>query len=343
MPRCAVISYRLGAVDGVSIEAAKWCWALKQLGYELTTIAGEGEADHIIEGLGLQDLGPLDPKTISDAIEGCDFVVVENLLSLPMNTHAQEALVKALTGRRAILRHHDLPWQRERFATLALPSFDADWIHVAINSLSVKELGERGHRASLIYNAFDLHADQGDREGSRGLLNIAENTRLALQPTRAIARKNIGLAIAIAEELEATYWLLGEAEDGYGPSLDALLTETSIEVLRGPGRSNARANIYDAYAASDVLLFPSSLEGFGNPPIEAAIARKPIVVGHYPVAVELEALGFTWFHPENIPALKAFLEEPDEALHEANLAIVASSFNLDLLPSKIAQLIDELP
>ena len=38
--RAAVVSFRLGMADGVSVEAAKWAAALGRLGWTVRTVAG---------------------------------------------------------------------------------------------------------------------------------------------------------------------------------------------------------------------------------------------------------------------------------------------------------------
>ena len=118
-----------------------------------------------------------------------------------------------------------------------------------------------------------------------------------MQPTRALARKNIAGAIALTEAVGGTYWLLGPAEDGYGPELDRLVGQASCPVVLGqPGGG---CSIADAYAACDAVLLPSSWEGFGNPSVESATHRRPLAVGRYPVAAELAAFGFRWFDADD--------------------------------------------
>src|SRR5271165_4036894 len=84
----AVVSYRLGGEDGVSIEAAKWAWAFRQLGFDVTTVAGTGEADRLIPGLAMDPVD-LDISTlqlqVGDALSVADLVLVENLCSLPLS------------------------------------------------------------------------------------------------------------------------------------------------------------------------------------------------------------------------------------------------------------------
>src|SRR3954452_6361415 len=41
-----------------------------------------------------------------------------NILSLPLNARAGEMVGEALRQRPAVLRHHDLAWQRQRFARM---------------------------------------------------------------------------------------------------------------------------------------------------------------------------------------------------------------------------------
>ena len=153
---------------------------------------------------------------------------------------------------------------------------------------------------------------------------------------RAIPRKNIPAAIAIAEELGGTYWLMGQAEEGYGTTLERLLAEARCPVIHRPV-----ARTPDIYAAADLVVFPSTWEGFGNPPVEAAIWRRPCVVGRYPVADELAEFGFRWFSADRLDEVRAFLNSPDINLLDQNQAISQQHFSLERIRSDLVALLDE--
>jgi glycosyltransferase involved in cell wall biosynthesis len=261
-------------------------------------------------------------------VAGADVVVVVNVLSLPLHPRAADVVADALRGRRAVLHHLDLPWQRPDMAFAEpWPPDDPAWRHVVINELSRADLARRGIEARVIHNAIDV-------DERRGAPSVGADVRpLLLHPARAIVRKDVPAALRLAHELGGTYWLTGPAEEGY--PLDDVLAAARVPVLHRPMPS-----IPDAYASCDAVLFPSTWEGFGQPVLEAAVHRRPIAVGPYPVADELRSYGFRWFPTDDVAPLRAFLAEPDESVHDANEAVVREHFGLDRLRRDLAGLLD---
>ncbi len=269
MARGAIVSFRLGLADGVSIVARLWQQMLADIGFEMVTVAAEGPVDRLVPGLGIgQPEGP-DPDRFAAAVADVDLAVVENLCTIPLNLPAARTVARTLAGRPAILHHHDPPWQRKRFASVTeLPAHDPGWRHVVINRLTAEQFAQRGIEATVIYNGFDTHRPEGDRTAMR-------------------------------------------------------------------------ARTPDIYAAADLVVFPSVWEGFGNPPVEAAIWRRPCVVGSYPVAQELAEFGFLWFSPDRLDEVRTFLRHPDAGLLDQNQAIAQQHFSLERVRSDLVALLDE--
>jgi mannosylglucosylglycerate synthase len=269
--------------------------------------------------------------------------VVANLCSLPLHPPATEAVVAALQGRPAVLHHHDLPWQRPHLAaTEGWPPDDPAWRHVTINELSRRQLSERGIQAVTIRNAFATDAAPGDRDGTRAALGLGAHDRLVLHPVRAIARKGVPRAVALAEGLGATYWLTGPAEEGYGTELAAILGRARCPVRHGGDDLAAGWTMADAYAAADLVAFPSSWEGFGNPIVESALHRRPLAIGDYPVAREVAALGFEWLDPDDVTAVDAALRHPDDGVLDRNQALARQHFGLHRLVDDLRSLLHDV-
>jgi mannosylglucosylglycerate synthase len=338
--RVAIVSYRLGGTDGVSVEAAKWERAFSRLGAAVTTVAGSGTADRVVSGLAADATVPVDREALARALDGADLVVVENCCSLPLNVRAGHALAELLAGRPTIVRHHDLPWQRPQYGDFPPPRDDAAWWHVTINERSRLELAARGIMAVTFYNCFDPDVALGDRAATRRALGVGDDELLVLQPTRAIPRKNVPGGVLFARALSATYWLLGPAEDGYGPELERILARAEVRVLRGHPGDGSMA---DAYAACDVVVLPSTFEGFGNPSVESALHRRPLAIGAYPVATELRRFGFSWFDASDPVAaagkVSRWLADPDPRLLDRNELVAKERFSTRDLPERLKALV----
>jgi mannosylglucosylglycerate synthase len=335
MSVCAIVSFRLGLADGVSIVAETWRRALVGLGYDPVTVAGEGPVDRTVAGLAIGATEPPSTSELEAALADADLVVVENLLTIPMNLPASRALAPVLRGRPAVLHHHDPPWQRARYADVTeLPPTDPAWRHVTVNELTRRELAERDIHAVTIYNGFDPDPPRGDRDRTRARLEVAPDELLVVHPVRAIARKRIPAAIALCEALGATYWLVGPPEEGYGAELERTVAAATCRVIR-----DQSFHAPDFYAAADAVVFPSEWEGFGNPPVEAATYRLPAAVGDYPVADELRGLGFEWFATDDPEPLRAFLASPDTALLDHNQEVVRTHLSIEVMTERIGRLL----
>ncbi len=334
MSRIAIISYRLGGTDGVSIEVEKWLVALRSQGHEVQTIAGEGCPDLLIAGIGLYDEPSIIEPALSAALEGFDLVIVENVISLPLNSHLRETLYRVLEDRIAIFHHHDFAMDRPALNHLAPPRQHPLWTHVVINEHSQKLLNGVGVGSLLMRNLFEVDPPLGNREETREALGVNDEL-LALFPSRVIERKNPGRALRFANQLNATMWILGEVEDFYDDEFSEIASAQVRPFLhqRSPG------SIHDAYGASDLVIVSSNWEGFGNPVIESVTHRRPLAVHNYPILQEIMKFGFAFFDIHDPETMRRFLAKPNQSIYDANLAIVEEHFNIENLPKQLEALV----
>lgn len=339
--RVAILSYRLGTADGVSVTAAQWAAALRLLGSRVWTVAGEGRPDVVVPGLERDATQPPSWSALDAALGDADLVVVDNVCSLPMNRAAGEQVAAYLRGRPALLRHHDLPWERDRYAEVTgWPPDDPAWRHVTISETARRSLAaRRGIAATTVYHGFADRPRPEWRAPVRAALGIGDRP-LLLQPTRAIARKGVAVGLALAESLGAAYWLTGPAEDGFTGELDRLLGAARVPVRR---RLPPGVDMAGAYAACDAVVLPSTWEGFGLPLIESALHRRPIAVGDFPVARELAGFGFRWFPAGEPGQLRRWLTGDDPGLLDHNEDIAGRYFGLEALARHLDSLLAGAP
>lgn len=341
----------------MSVVAATWADILADLGFAVVTVAGEGPVDRRVPALAIGAPAPAGGSgpghnealdaAVAAALGDADLVVVENLCTIPLNLPAALSVGRVLAGRRALFHHHDPPWQRAEWAHVdELPlrggdgrgdaGPDGPWRHVTINAFTTADFAERDIPATCIYNGFapPPPANAQRRAGLRAALAVGDDELLVAHPVRAIPRKRVDRAIALCEAIGATYWLWGPPEFGFAHELDHLVANANCRVLRTPP-PDADAG----YEACDLVVFPSDWEGFGNPPVEAALRGIPAAVGPYPVGTELAALGFTWLDAGDPEAVAAALRTPDLASLERNQSLAQRWFGVDRVADDLATLL----
>jgi glycosyltransferase involved in cell wall biosynthesis len=348
-PEAVFVSFRLGGADGVGVEAAKWEWALRELGFTTRRVAGEMEGTLRADDTWLAFLAidPVpgartDPGALAAALAGADLVVVENLCSLPLNLEASRVARDVLARHpgRVCFHHHDFAWERAHLAHIeGFPPERPGSLHITISAYARDQLRARGIESIAIPNSFDFDAFTGDGAATRAALGFAPDDLVLLQPTRAIPRKNIGGGLTFAARLaeripdrRLRYWITGPAEDGYEAEFTRLLASSSVPVHVGRAPRSA-----DAYAAADLVVFPSTWEGFGNPVVESVAARRMVVVAGYPALAEIMA-GLRLLSIDDPDAAAHWLRrgsEDHDAILAGNYTTARQRFAIEHLPGRI--------
>ena len=233
-----------------------------------------------------------------------DALMIQNAFAIPMQLSLAVALTRVLeTGMPAVAHHHDFYWERERFAICGVPDLiEANFPpllpnlrHVVINQDAADDLEQRtGVRATVLPNVMDFATPPHDGDGAayRAAAGVSGETLVLLQPTRVIPRKGIELTVELAGRLaplvnRPVSILVSHPDDldeEYWASLSELADERSVD-LRLVSAGDRAEHLGDAYAAADLVCFPSFYEGFGNALLEAFHFRRPVFVNRYSVYV----------------------------------------------------------
>lgn len=230
-----------------------------------------------------------------------DVLVVQNALAIPMQLPLGLALATVIhqSGIPAVAHHHDFGWERERFAICAVPGIldrcfppvAPNLAHLVINRDAQDELLRRRHVESLVLpNVMDFERGpphDGDGEAFRGRAGLSPGDVVLLQPTRVIERKGIEHTIALAARLADPSVKVvvshgGDLSPDYWRRLAGAAADADVDLRLVPAGDDADA-LADAYAAADLVCFPSLYEGFGNALLEAFFFHRPVFVNRYSV------------------------------------------------------------
>jgi glycosyltransferase involved in cell wall biosynthesis len=309
-----------------------------------------------------------------------DLLVVENALAIPLNIPLGLAITDfvAETGMPVIAHHHDLAWERQRFAVNSVPDYIAGAFppplpsvrHVVLNSVQASQLASRrGLSSRVIPNVMDFDREPSPLDeyagGVRRDLGVEDGEAFVLQPTRIIQRKGIEHAIELVRRLGIPAKLVvshaGGEEGGdyqqrlreFAHLLDVPVRFESELVGTRRGRTADGRPVYalaDVYPQADLVTYPSSIEGFGNAFLEAIYYRRPLVVNRYSIyEIDIKPKGFRVVEFDNyiseatVRDARELIQNPARAreLADINFDLACRHYSFTVLERRLGALVSE--
>lgn len=278
-----------------------------------------------------------------------DLLTVENALAIPMNVPLGLALTELIaeTEIPTLGHHHDFTWERSRFSVsaaddylrAAFPPTLRSITHIVINTFARRQLALRaGISSTVIPNVMDFDTEPPQPDGYtddlRQRLGIPDDHYFLLQPTRVVPRKRIERAIELTKRLQMPATLVISHATGDEGSEYAAFLRQYIDLLDVPvifadeifadkrGETEDGRKIYalaDAYQVTDLVTYPSTVEGFGNAFLEAIYYCKPLVMSTYEIyRTDIKPKGFDviefddFVTAETVARTRALLKDPDQ-------------------------------
>ncbi len=284
----------VGGVERVMEEHAR---LFSEHGHRVSVLALRGGAEVV--------LLPGDPSAdaqfarLRPVLAAQDVVFIHNVLTMHFHPGLTQALWRAmdeLPRVRFVAWVHDVAACNPDYAPVA-PIFSK--VHprceyVAVSPLRARQFaevtGSPAERCAVIPNGIDPARVLGLPANVAAIVRrreLLDGRMLLLHPTRLVRRKNVELSIAVAREFTkrgtpATV-IVTAADDGHneasiasGEILRSECATADCLILGGECLAVGDAELAALYRLADALFFPSWSEGFGLPPLEAALHRLPV-------------------------------------------------------------------
>jgi len=260
-------------------------------------------------------------RQLRPLVREADTVIVHNAFtlhfSLPLTAALWQLAREGLTSMIAWC--HDLAWSNPLYVPLMHNGGPWELLrrpapgvcYVTVSEERRRELsslwGRAEHGIEVVPNGIDpdefLLLSPGTREIVRTHL-LYDRDIVLLLPVRITRRKNIESAIRVIRALcdrglDPCFLVSGpEALHHPGRSaryldtLTQLASELDVErhvifLAAEMGANPDDRTVSELYSVADVLLFPSSSEGFGIPILEAGLRRVPVVLTDIPIFREV--------------------------------------------------------
>ncbi len=224
-----------------------------------------------------------------------------------------------------VFHHHDLPWQRAGPAAPSRHPAAPRATRCTSPSTTTRgvQLENRGLRGASRSATRSISIPQPRRPRTRRVTRSASRPDdvVLLQPARAIPRKNVPAADRVRRPSSRTRG--NRTVSGSGSPVRRKTATTTCSIASSPtapcpvtvGRG---ASARDAYAAADLVVFPSTWEGFGNPVIESIAQRPDRRRRTTPCSTSSAAFGVQLLSVDDARRRsQAWLARPDPAVLEA--------------------------
>lgn len=285
-----------------------------------------------------------------------NILIAENVLSIPMNIPLGLALTEVIveSDLPTIGHHHDFYWERERYSIsgaedylrAAFPPTLRQIRHVVINSYAQSQLAMRtGINSTLIPNVMEFRRPipiiDDYSQDMRAELDISPDECVLLQPTRIVPRKRIELSLELARRVDSNCVVLishrsGDEGRAYASYLRSFAEILNVRVIFAGerfdyyrGLTDDGRKIYsleDAYLQSDLVTYPSRVEGFGNAFLETVYFKRPIVMSTYEIfKTDIQPKGFKvigfgdFIDNQCVAATREILADPNQATEMTNI------------------------
>ena len=259
----------------------------------------------------------------------------ENLGTLPSAPDSTVALVEHLTahGVKIIFRHYDPSWEFfDRPSDPRFPLNCSEAEHVVVQRNHQEDLlARRQIHARLIRPHVSIGAL---RDGAEVCVahGIDPDALVLMHPVTPYLRKDAPAAARFADELArrtdrpVVYWLTGGPDPLEG-------SDTAYQFKRG--RFN---DAVEMYSLADVVLLPSSWEGFGMPALEAGLLQLPVLTGSWPALDEMVDLGLAPVKTSAADPVGELLAQIEQGSRH-DTASLARAYSRELVKEQLAQLL----